>query len=456
MNDESVASSSEATPAFPRGLFLRLAVMMALQWGVWVWSRFLGMFLLDAKQFSFGQMASIFNVAAIGMLLAPFIAGQFVDRYMATEKYLSAAHIAGAIVIWQLSWIEPFWAFLLISLLYSLLYGPTTALTNSLALHHVPDPDRHFGAVRVCGAFGFIPASIFLGHWLAYAHAPEPPKIVDLLVHEGRIEEADRQRLLSERNYRIQGGDIVTGHLVSESDVDIVLETDDGQQSFAKAGATIWGSNQIKKRREKQIALGIADGFKLSAVLGLVMGLYCFTLPHTPPSKGADKYAFVEAWGSIKKQPLLTLFLVALPLGCVHKLYFVHTGRFLETFEFQTPMIDKVFGLGGGGMMTIGQMCEVIVMATVGYYVAKVSRKLLLTLGILAYVIRFGLFAYAHQIERAVGLPAAASVIIGLLLHGFVLVSWLPDRRRRVTERRAGFGAKPLQPVAVRIRGYCR
>lgn len=415
----SSASSSKSTASMPFELFLRLGTMMALQWAVWVWSPFLGMFLLDAKEFSFGQMAAIFNVAAIGMLLAPFIAGQFVDRHVATEKYLGVAHIAGAVVIWQLSWVEPFWAFLVISLLYSLLYGPTTALSNSLALHHLPDADRHFGAVRVCGIFGFIPVTIILGHWLAHAHAPKPPEIIDLLVAERRVEEVDRQTLLDERNVRIGGGDIIQGQLVSESDVEIVLETGAGRQSFAKSDATIWGSNRIKKRREKQIALGIADAFKMSALLGVIMGLFCFTLPHTPPSRGKEKYAFVEAWKHIKKQPLVTLFLVGLPLGCVHKLYFVHTGRFIETFEFQTPLIDKIFGLGGGGMMTLGQMCEAIVMVTVGFYVAKVSRKLLLALGILAYVIRFGLFAYAHQIEQAVGLPATVSVILGLLLHGF-------------------------------------
>ena len=60
------------------GLFLRLAVMMALQWGVWVWFPFLGMFLLDGKEFTAGQLANIFIVAAIGIMLAPFIAGQCV------------------------------------------------------------------------------------------------------------------------------------------------------------------------------------------------------------------------------------------------------------------------------------------------------------------------------------------------------------------------------------------
>ena len=75
--------------------------MMALQWGVWVWFPFLGMFLLDGKEFTSAQLANIFIVAAIGIMLAPFIAGQCVDRYVATEKYMGVAHLLAAVTIWQ-------------------------------------------------------------------------------------------------------------------------------------------------------------------------------------------------------------------------------------------------------------------------------------------------------------------------------------------------------------------
>src|SRR5262249_29387269 len=31
---------------------------------------------------------------------------------------------------------------------------------------------------------------------------------------------------------------------------------------------------------------GMSDAFRLSAVLGALLGVYCLTLPHTPPSRG--------------------------------------------------------------------------------------------------------------------------------------------------------------------------
>ena len=419
MNDTSDQSTDQAARRMPVGLFLRLATMMALQWGVWVWFPFLGMFLLDGKEFSANQLANIFVVAAIGIMLAPFIAGQLVDRYVATEKYMGVAHLLAAVAIWQLTWVDSYWAFLLISLLYSLLFGPTTALANSLALHHVPDRDRHFGIIRVCGSLGFIPASIFLGHWLAHEHSPDPPRVVEMLVQEGEVPETDRAELLRRRHVKVAGQPEVVGSLIRQDDQKIVLQTDEGEKTFDKSKATIRDADVIKRRREKQVALGIADGFKMSAVLGIIMGLYCFTLPHTPPQKGEQKYAFMEALGEIRRQPLITLFLVGLPLSCVHQVYFIHTGRFIETFAFRTNWIDQIFGVGGGGMMTLGQMSEVVLMVTIGLYAARFHRKTLLLLGLLAYIVRFGLFAYAGQLEDVTGISPTVSVIVALLMHGF-------------------------------------
>ena len=51
----------------------------------------------------------------------------------------------------------------------------------------------------------------------------------------------------------------------------------------------------------EQIA-GMADAFRLSAVLGLALGLYCFLLPHTPPQKGKSDFAYVN--GTLHGNPI--------------------------------------------------------------------------------------------------------------------------------------------------------
>jgi len=175
------------------------------------------------------------------------------------------------------------------------------------------------------------------------------------------------------------------------------------------------------------LAAGKADAFRLSAIIGAGMGLYCFSLPHTPPSKGAEKNATFEALGEIRCQPLLTLFLVAVPVSCIHQFYFVHTDPFLTAKQLAAPgWMKSIFGAGGGGLMTVGQMAEVVVLALIPFVAKRVSRKGLLAVGLAAYALRMALFAYVD----AIPLPTMLVLLNGVALHGlcfgcFVFVAFM-------------------------------
>ncbi len=163
--------------------------------------------------------------------------------------------------------------------------------------------------------------------------------------------------------------------------------------------------------RAAQVA-GMGDAFRLSAVLGVLQGLYCLTLPATPPQPGRSRFAPWEALGEVKKMPLLALFLVSFPIACCHQFYFVHTAGFLGTLKHpMADQINKVFGVGGGGLMTIGQIAEIFVIACMPFVAKRVARKWLLTAGLCAYVLRFAVFAF---------LPTPAFVVPALALHGLV------------------------------------
>jgi len=168
---------------------------------------------------------------------------------------------------------------------------------------------------------------------------------------------------------------------------------------------------------------GRADAFRLSAILGVIMGVYCFTLPNTPPSREPrESNATFEALGEVKRQPLLTLFLIALPVSCIHQFYFVFTSDFLSAYGRETAStINKIFGVGGGGLMTIGQMSEILVLALIPLVAKKASRKSLLAVGLAAYAARMALFAYTDSL---------ATVLAGVALHGlcfgcFIFVAFM-------------------------------
>ena len=130
---------------------------MLLQYAIWgAWLPLLYPFLTNHRGFSGNEVGHMFMVGAVGALIAPWVAGQIADRYFATEKFLALSHIAGGLLVWQLAWLEGYWAFLGFSLLYSIIYSPTLSLTNSISFHHLPDRDRDFGRVRVWGS-GAVP-----------------------------------------------------------------------------------------------------------------------------------------------------------------------------------------------------------------------------------------------------------------------------------------------------------
>ncbi len=161
---------------------------------------------------------------------------------------------------------------------------------------------------------------------------------------------------------------------------------------------------------------GKADAFRLSAILGVVMGFFCLTLPNTPPARSVERNAAFEAISEVKRQPLLTLFLLAVPVSCIHQFYFVHTETFLGARQLAAPEIfQSIFGVGGGGLMTFGQMVEVLVLGAIPLIAKKVSRKTLLAVGLLAYAQRMALFAYVDQIP----LPPMATLMLGIAMHGF-------------------------------------
>ncbi len=171
---------------------------------------------------------------------------------------------------------------------------------------------------------------------------------------------------------------------------------------------------------------GKADAFRLSALLGATMGVYCFTLPRTPPSRGTQSYATFEALREFRRQPLLTLFLLAVPISCIHQFYFVHTESFLHNRVGVPEFVRSIFGVGGGGLMTVGQMSEVLVLAAMPLVIRRFSRKALLAIGIAAYALRMFLFAWVDSIP----LPPMVTLLAGIAMHGlcfgcFIFVAFM-------------------------------
>ena len=109
--------------------------------------------------FSGAQIGWIFATQAIACVAGLYFGGQIADRMLSTEKLLSVLHLVGGLAMFALAYQTTFWSFFFVMLAYQLAYMPTMSLTNAVVFHHVTDPQRDFGKIRLWGTIGWIAAS---------------------------------------------------------------------------------------------------------------------------------------------------------------------------------------------------------------------------------------------------------------------------------------------------------
>jgi len=158
-------------------------------------------------------------------------------------------------------------------------------------------------------------------------------------------------------------------------------------------------------RRVKGTGEG-ADCLVLAGVLSLALGLYCFTLPHTPPRGSPDQaLPFVKALGMLKEPNLLVFFLVSLVVASQLQYYYLGTASYLGDLGVEGRNVPAV--------MTLAQVAQVIAMAFMAFLGTRVlgslGFRMTLVLGVVLWAAMFGAFALMHP---------KGLVVLSQALHG--------------------------------------
>jgi nucleoside transporter len=147
---------------------------------------------------------------------------------------------------------------------------------------------------------------------------------------------------------------------------------------------------------------------KLAALSSLVMGIYCLTLPSTPPLGDRTKRLTVgnifprEAVALLKDKSVL-IFVIASFFICIPlQFYYAFTNLFLNQVGVQNA----------AGKMTGGQMSELLCMVLIPWFFRRLGVKYMLVAGMAAWVARYLFFAYGNV--------SAGMWMLwgGILLHG--------------------------------------
>ena len=150
-----------------RNLTARLSLLSFLQfyvWGAWYTSIAVYMATHGMETVTFWA----FTAQPIGALISPFFLGLIADRYFSTEKVLGVLHlISGACLLLAPQFAGAPVLFIAMLMLHQLAYTPTLGLSNSLAFHHIPDPEKDFPKIRVWGTFSWVFAGLFISFVLS-------------------------------------------------------------------------------------------------------------------------------------------------------------------------------------------------------------------------------------------------------------------------------------------------
>ena len=145
---------------------LRLGIMMFLQYAIWgSWAPALSEYMSNTLGLNGVQIGAMYSLLPLATIIAPFFGGQLADRYVSTEKLIAFLQFTGGIFLIIMSRIESYGALMALMFAYCLLYAPTFALTNSIAMINLDDTERDFGPVRVGGTLGWIAAGLGLSAW---------------------------------------------------------------------------------------------------------------------------------------------------------------------------------------------------------------------------------------------------------------------------------------------------
>ena len=178
-----------------------------------------------------------------------------------------------------------------------------------------------------------------------------------------------------------------------------------------------------------------AGMFQLAAAASALLGVFSFALPHTPPSKLGHAVTARDVLGldalSLMKERSFAIFVLGSFLICIPlQFYYAFANAFLSEIQVANPT----------SLMAFGQWSEVGFMLIMPFFFARLGVKWMLIVGMLAWTVRYALFAHGDP-----G-PNIWMLYVAILLHGicydffFVTGQIYTDKKAPVAIRAAAQG----------------
>ena len=151
----------------------------------------------------------------------------------------------------------------------------------------------------------------------------------------------------------------------------------------------------------------LKNTFLMTAVASLILGIFSFMLPSTPPKAKGERTSIGDVLGldalKLLRDKNFLVFFIASILICIPLAFY---------YQNANPFLAEIGVANPTGKMTIGQASEVLFMLLLPVFFKRFGFKMTIMAGMLAWVLRYLLFAYGNSGELAFML------ILGIALHG--------------------------------------
>jgi NHS family xanthosine MFS transporter len=164
--------------------------------------------------------------------------------------------------------------------------------------------------------------------------------------------------------------------------------------------------------------------FYIASAAAIVLGLYAFTLPPAPPRLGrSESRALVDVLGLsafrlFRDRNMAVFFVFAMLLGAALQLTNAYGGTFLGEFSADPRYSDTLAVRYPAIIMSISQVSETLFILTIPFFLKRFGIKAVMTMSMLAWFLRFGLFAYGDP-GAGLWMIVASCIVYGMAFDFF-------------------------------------
>jgi len=145
-----------------------------------------------------------------------------------------------------------------------------------------------------------------------------------------------------------------------------------------------------------------ANQFYISALASLGLAIFSFTLPKCAPKGGSNEGKNIiqilglDAFKLMLNYKMFIFFLFSLMLGGALQLTNMYGDTYLSTFEAFPKYTESFAVKHSTVIMSISQVSETLFILAIPFFLRRFGIKQVMLMSMIAWVLRFGLFAYGN------------------------------------------------------------